>query len=224
MRKIFAPIRTFSMVVRGKNGDFGVAVATAAPAVGALCPFAEVNVGAIATQSFVNVNLGRRGIQLMKQGLHVDTVLKALLEEDKYRDYRQVIGIDKERTFAFSGEKCDGWYGHLIGKDFVVAGNMLSGEEVVKEMYKSLEASYNESLEERLLKALEAGQAAGGDKRGKESAALLIASKEPKWYHNIRVDFHPDPVKELRRIYETIVNKMREFEQKYGEAMKIIEL
>jgi len=224
MEKKYFIMGTFSTVVRGKNGDFGVAVATAAPSVGALCPFAEANLGAIATQSFVNVNLGRKGIQLMKQGLHVDTALKALLQEDKYRDYRQVIGIDKERTFAFSGEKCDGWYGHLIGEDFVVAGNMLTGGNVIEEMYNSLKASYNEPLEERLLKALEAGQTAGGDKRGKESAALLIASKEPKWYHNIRVDYHPDPVKELRRIYEVIVNKMHEFEQKYGEAMKIIEL
>lgn len=195
---------TFSIVGRDAAGDFGVAVSTARPAVGALVPHVCLQ-GAIATQSFVNIELGLRGIEAVAGGAPVDRALTDLLAEDPRPELRQVHGLDAGGgSFAHTGEGCVPWAGHRRGRDVSVAGNMLVGEQTIAAMAGAFEATAGQGLElaERLLRALEAAQAAGGDKRGKQSAALLIASPAPRFYHNLRVDDHADPVRELRRVFE----------------------
>ena len=204
---------TFSIVARCKRtGDFGVATSTAVPCVGALLPFAEEGVGAIASQAWVNINLGYQGLELMKHGLSVKAALETLLLEDEGRARRQVIGIDSKSSFGFTGGECDEAKGHFIGDGFAVAGSMLVDRKTIEAMSNSFGKSKGE-LPLRLLSALEVGQTAGGDSRGNVSAALLVASAKPKLYHNIRVDLHTDPVRELRRIYEKCV----ELEEEYGD-------
>lgn len=204
---------TFSIVARcKKTGDFGVATSTAIPCVGAMLPFAEEGVGAIATQAWVNVNLGYTGLQLMRQGLSVGTALNAILHDDSNSAKRQVIGIDSEGTFGHTGDECDDAKRHFLADDFAAAGNMLSDVRVVDALVDAYRKSRGE-LSGRLLESLEAGQVAGGDSRGKVSAALLVASARPKLYHNIRVDLHHDPVHELKRIY----SKCLELEDEYGD-------
>lgn len=172
---------------------------------GRRCPFVKHGVGAIATQSYTNTRLGETGLKLLELGLTPEHAIKILLEEDEGRELRQAAAVDAQgRAFAYTGSKCVEWAGHVVGEEFAVAGNMLVGPQVVQEMKRAFETSSGE-LSERLLLALEAGQAAGGDKRGRQSAALLVGSKEDRLYHNLRVDDHPDPVVELRRIYGVAV-------------------
>ncbi len=183
----------------------GVCVSTAVPAVGSRVPHVEAGVGAIATQAKTNIFYGINGLKMLKAGLSPQAALEAMLKEDLDRESRQVTIIDREgRTAAFTGKETIGWKGHLVGEDYVVAGNMLVGSQVIEAMAQTFENS-EEELAERLLKALEAGQEAGGDKRGKMSAALLIASQQlikTSPILDLRVDEHSAPVKELRRIFE----------------------
>ncbi len=120
---------------------------------------------------------------------------------------------------TFTGDLCVAWAGHEAGHHYTVAGNMLAGPQVVEAMARAFEAAaqQGEALSACLLRGLEAGQQAGGDKRGKQSAALLVASPDPRMYHNLRVDDHPDPVAELRRIYDLVVEHARQIEQEYGQ-------
>jgi len=201
--EIFA---TFSMVARcPKTSSLGVCVSTAVPAVRNRVPHIEVEVGAIATQANTNILYGINGLKLLKKGFSPQTALETMLRDDPDRETRQVIIIDKHgRTAAFTGKNTINWKGHLIGKDYAVAGNMLVGSNVIEAMAQAFESSEGE-LAERLMKALEAGQEAGGDKRGKKSAALLVASKgqrETSPLIDLSVDKHPDPINELRRIFE----------------------
>lgn len=210
-------LNTFSIAAReGETGAFGVAVATARPTVGSLVPWVSLK-GAVATQARVNTELGRQGLLLLSEGVPVDVALSSLLWKDRDREIRQVHGVDGERAFCHTGAECVSWCGHEEGPDFTVAGNMLAGPDVIAAMARTFSKSDGE-LSSRLLLALEAGQAAGGDKRGKQSAALLVASPEPRMYHNLRVDDHGDPVGELRRIYELVVEHSRQIEQEYGPA------
>ncbi|HET7875409.1 MAG TPA: DUF1028 domain-containing protein [Methylomirabilota bacterium] len=207
-------LHTFSIAARDPvTGDFGVAVSTARPAVGALVPWVSRS-GAIATQARVNTELGRRGIALLDAGVPVGAALAGLLESDPDRDIRQIHGVDAAGEFCHTGERCVAWCGHERGPGFSVAGNMLAGPAVVKAMAEAYESARAEGREfsERLLLALEAGQAAGGDKRGRQSAALLVASAEPRTYHNLRIDDHPDPVAELRRLFGVAVAHVRKIE------------
>ena len=197
---------TFSIIARcAKTSALGVCVATAVPAVGSVVPYAEEGVGAIATQAYTEISYGIKGLQLLKMGFSPQTALEVMLKEDENREKRQVTIIDKDgRTAAFTGKQTIDWKGHLVGKNYVVAGNMLVGSKVIEAMAKTFENSEGK-LAEILLKALEAGQKAGGDKRGKVSAALLIVGEkqvETRPFLDLRVDKHQDPVKELIRIYE----------------------
>jgi len=183
----------------------GVCVSTAAPAVRSRVPHVEARVGAIATQAKTNVVYGINGLRLLKMGFSPQTALETMLKEDPDQESRQVIIIDKEgRSAAFTGRETIDWKGHMIGKDYVVAGNMLVGDSVIGAMAQVFESSGG-VLSERLMKALEAGQKAGGDKRGKTSAALLVTQKErvgTRPLLDLRVDEHRDPVRELRRVFE----------------------
>ncbi len=207
---------TFSIAARSEQeGSFGVAVSTRRPNVGSLVPWVSLK-GAIATQARTNTNLGRQGLVLLESGISIQTSLDLLLQADTDRDSRQLHGVDAEQSFAFTGSRCTEWAGHHIGEGYTVAGNILAGPQVVATMALAFEAAADLELAERLLRALEAGQEAGGDKRGKQSAALLVASPASRTYHNLRVDDHPDPVAELRRIYDLVVEDWKELEREHG--------
>ncbi len=195
---------TFSIVARcPKTHVLGVGVSTAIPAVGSRVPHVEADVGAIATQANTNIDYGVKGLKLLKLGFSPRASLETMLEEDSDRETRQVIIIDCEgRTAAFTGKETGFWKGHFVGEGFVVAGNMLVGECVIEAMKEEYEKSEGE-LAKRLLRALEAGDAVGGDKRGKLSAAIVVAGG-PRVFVDLRVDFSLNPVGELRRVFENI--------------------
>ncbi|PSL40745.1 putative Ntn-hydrolase superfamily protein [Planomicrobium soli] len=206
-------LNTFSIAARDeKTGQFGVAVSTKVPAVGLLCPFVKAGVGAIATQSFVNPYIGINGLKYLEEGLSAQEVMDRTLQEDRDPSIRQFSIVDRNGlAVSFSGDKCDGWYGHVTGENYAIAGNMLVSEDTIQEMKKSFESTGDLTLAERLLKAMEAGQAAGGDKRGRQSASLKVYSTEEYPLVDLRVDEHPDPVKELGRIYEVAKKELFPF-------------
>ena len=235
---------TFSICVheRYENDDgdehdrFGVAVTTRLPTVGTLCPFASEN-GAIATQSLVNVELGRKGIAYVDDGLAVDDALEALLAADDGAPQRQLHGVDAESAFAFSGEDCKPWFGHQEGDRYTVAGNLLTGESVIDAVADAYEADRDEErpLAERLIDALAAGQAEGGDKREElrvQSAALLVESTEDHEfepsYNDLRVDASLEPIADLRETFslakEGFEAAMERYEDAYEEdSMESVE-
>ncbi len=194
---------TYSIVARdAETGAYGVAVASRFFAVGALVPQLRGGVGAIATQAFVNPLSGTDGIGLLAAGRSADDVLKAMTERDAGRQHRQLHLIDGQgRSAAFTGDQCIDWAGHLAGEGISVAGNMLAGPQVVAETLRAYQEGAALPFVERLLTAMEAGEAAGGDKRGKQSAALKIVHGEAYPWLDIRTDDHADPLPELRRLY-----------------------
>jgi len=200
-------LTTFSIVAHcPQTGDLGVAVSTAIPAVGAINPFARSRVGAIATQAWSNPYLGIDGLCLLAQGLSAAEVLAQLLQADVDKQRRQLSIVDAHGgVAAFTGNKVQPWKGHREGKGYVVAGNFLVSGETIQAMAETFEMAEG-SLGERLLVALEAGQAVGGDRRGKVSAALLVVRDEEYPHIDLRVDEHPEPVKELRRIFDIYTN------------------
>jgi uncharacterized Ntn-hydrolase superfamily protein len=205
---------TFSIIARDpETGHFGVAVSTAVPCVGAMVPHVKPGVGAIATQSFTNVRLGVDGLKLIELGLTSEAALISLLVQDEEAGKRQVAGIDRDNTpFVYSGDGCVDWYGSHEGEHYCVQGNMLVGEETISAMAEAFEASEG-FLGDRLIRALEAGQAAGGDKRGRSSAALLVAPlrhDDELSKIDIRVDEHTDPVAELRRLGDMVIGHFQE--------------
>lgn len=197
-------VNTFSIVARcERTGMLGVAVSTAVPGIGGICPFIRPGVGAISTQSWVNPYLGIDGLELLSQGLNAQAALDKLIADDPGREVRQVGIVDSRgRSAAWSGAECTGWFGHLTGTNFSVQGNMLVGERTIEAMAESFDGTDCLELPERLLAALEAGQAGGGDKRGRQSAVLLVFHEEAYPYFNLHVDDHPHPVHELRRVFE----------------------
>jgi uncharacterized Ntn-hydrolase superfamily protein len=200
---------TFSIVAYDpETQELGVAVHSRVVAVGSIVPFAKAGVGAIATQSLANVTYGPRGLALLEEGLSAEDVLAQLLESDDDREFRQVGIIAADGTTAqFTGSECLEWAGGRSGENYCVQGNILAGEEVVDAMAEAFENTEGE-LADRLLAALDAGDAAGGDTRGKQAAALLIVREGWGYaglndrYRDIRVGDHPDPIVELRRVYE----------------------
>jgi uncharacterized Ntn-hydrolase superfamily protein len=196
---------TWSIVARDpSSGAFGIAITTKAFAVGARCAFATSGVGAIATQSFTNPMFGTRGLRLLREGVAAPDVLAILIAADEGRAIRQLHVIDAAgRNAAFTGESCVAWCGHRVGDGFSVAGNMLAGQAVVADTFEDYAgADRDRPFAERLLSALDAGQRAGGDKRGKQSAALVVVSKEDVADIDLRVDDHAEPLVELRRLYD----------------------
>jgi len=195
---------TFSIVARcPRTGQLGVAVSTAVPAVGAMCPFVRTGVGAVSTQSWVNPYLAVQTLDAIAAGRSAPDALRAALENDDAREFRQIGVVDaKGLAAAWSGDECTGWFGHRLGDGYAVQGNMLTGEAVVQEMARAFDASSDQPLAERLLLAMEAGQAAGGDKRGRQSASLRVHATEDYPLVDLRADEHAQPVAELRRIYE----------------------
>jgi uncharacterized Ntn-hydrolase superfamily protein len=197
-------LNTFSIAARcSRTGMLGVAVSTAVPAVGSLCPFVQAGVGAIATQSWVNCYLGIDGLPLLAQGLSAQETLDTLLAADEGRAVRQLGIVDRDgRSAAWTGDACTDWCGHLTGPDYAVQGNMLVGAETIQAMEAAFLRSEAFDLPERLMIVLEAAQAAGGDKRGKQSASLKVYWQEAYPWLDLRVDEHRHPVPELRRVFE----------------------
>lgn len=194
---------TWSIVARDPaTGAFGVAVTTKFFAVGALCPHAKSGTGALATQAFVNPTWGPRGLRMLTDELPATEVVRWLVASDDGREARQLHVVDRDgNTAAHTGRDCIGWCGHKTGDGFSVAGNMLAGESVVQATFASFASSSKPSFAERFLDALDAGQAEGGDKRGKQSAALIIYSDQDYPALSLRVDDHAEPLAELRRLY-----------------------
>jgi uncharacterized Ntn-hydrolase superfamily protein len=195
---------TWSIVARDHaSGAFGVAVTTKFFAVGALCPHARSEVGALATQALVNPTFGARGLDLLAEGVAPEHAIATLLADDLGRGARQIHLLDAQgRGAAHTGADCVGWCGHLLRRGYSVAGNMLAGPRVIEDTAAAYESCSHLPFAERLVTALDAGQAAGGDKRGKQSAALKIYAGEEYPWLDIRVDDHAEPLVELRRLYE----------------------
>jgi uncharacterized Ntn-hydrolase superfamily protein len=193
---------TWSIIAREPTtGCLGVAVTTKAFATGARCSHAMSGVGAVATQSFTNPMFGTRGLGLLQEGVSAPDALSILTAADEGRAIRQVHLIDAAgRNAAYTGASCVSWCGHKLGDGFSVAGNMLAGPAVVDETFASYAASAGKPFAERLIAALDAGQAAGGDKRGRQSAVLLVYSTEDVADIDLRVDDHVEPLVELRRL------------------------
>ena len=198
---------TFSIVAFDpKTRNLGVAVQSRYFSVGTAVPWAQAQVGAVATQSFVNISYGPRGLKLLKKGLTVNEVIEKLTSKDKSRDYRQLGIIDgKGNPAAYTGTKCLKWAGSKTGKNYTAQGNILANEQVVQNMGKKFETTKSD-LADRLVAALEGGQEAGGDARGRQSAALLVVgerkSKAGYGDHliDLRVEDHPEPIAELKRL------------------------
>jgi uncharacterized Ntn-hydrolase superfamily protein len=195
---------TFSIVARcPRTGALGVAVSTAVPAVGAMCVYLRTGVGAVSTQSWVNPYLALNALDLLEGGASAEHALAQVLKDDPAADLRQVGIVDGNgRSAAWTGSRCTGWAGHRTTAACTIQGNMLTGAATLDAMQSAFESSDERALEERLMSALEAGQAAGGDKRGRQSAALKVVRGEAYASLDLRVDEHHDPVVELRRIFE----------------------
>lgn len=193
---------TWSIIARDPvTGQIGIAVSTCAFAVGARVPFIATDVGAIASQAFVNPFYGTRGLELLRAGARPADVIRSVTTADAGRDDRQVHVMDRQGIVAaFTGAACVPWAGHLRREHFSVAGNMLAGPQVIEETARVFAAENTLPLPRRFIAALMAGEAAGGDKRGKQSAALLIHDSEEYPLIDLRVDDHADPLVELARL------------------------
>jgi uncharacterized Ntn-hydrolase superfamily protein len=206
---------TFSIVAADvAAGDWGVAVASKFPAVGAVVPWARAGVGAVATQSWANTAFGPDGLALMENGVGARQALDRLLMGDAGREDRQVGLVDaRGRAATFTGGKCMTWAGGQTGEGFACQGNILVGPEVVQSMAEAFKRAEGD-LVDRLLSALIAGDAVGGDRRGRQSAALLVVREGGGYegrndrYVDVRVDDHPQAVSELARVFTVIDREM----------------
>jgi uncharacterized Ntn-hydrolase superfamily protein len=201
------PVHTFSIVARDPaTGELGVAVQSHWFSVGSIVPWAEAGVGAVATQSFVDPSYGKLGLELMRTGKSGPDALKSLLAGDEGRDVRQVAMIDSQgRVDAWTGKNDIAAAGHFVGKDFSVQANLMANDKVWPAMAQAFETTEGD-LAERMLAALDAAQAVGGDIRGRQSAAIIVVTGKPTgqaWKDrtfDLRVDDSPEPLRELRRL------------------------
>jgi len=200
---------TFSIVARDPQaGESGIAVQSKFLAVGAVVPWAKAGVGAIATQSWANTSYGPRGLELLASGLSAQETLAQLIGEDDGRTSRQVgiVGVEGQPA-TFTGDQCFPWAGGQVGEHYTCQGNILVGEDTVLAMARTFEQTTGR-LCDRLVAALAAGQAAGGDSRGQQSAALLVVRQGGGYggfndrFIDLRIDDHPQPINELKRILQ----------------------
>ncbi|MES2190670.1 MAG: DUF1028 domain-containing protein [Pseudomonadota bacterium] len=203
---------TWSIIARDTTGAVGVAVASRFFAVGALCPHGRSGVGAVATQALVNPLYAGPALDAMAQHLHPAAIIEKLTAADKGRDHRQLhmININGESA-AYTGSACIDWCGHMAGNNFSVAGNMLAGPQVIAATAQAYESNAHLPFGQRLITALAAGEAAGGDKRGKQAAALLVYTTEAYPALDMRVDDHTDPIVELQRLYDKSLERYQPF-------------
>jgi uncharacterized Ntn-hydrolase superfamily protein len=201
------PVNTYSIVALDEEtGELGVAVQSHWFSVGALVPWAKAGVGAVATQSFVKVEYGPDGLQLMSEGKSAEEALTALLVNDEGKAVRQVGMVDANgNAAAHTGKNCIDYAGHIVGNNYSVQANLMANNTVTDVMAKAFENTSGD-LANRMLAALEAAQNEGGDLRGKQSAAMLIVSGKPTGISykdvvlDLRIEDHPEPIKELKRL------------------------
>lgn len=193
---------TWSIIARDEaTGRVGIIVASRFFAVGAVVPYVKTGTGAVATQAFINPFYGPQGLALLQAGASAEDTVKFLTAGDDGRDHRQVHAMDRQGRFsAFTGAACVDWCGHCIRAGLSVAGNMLTGPEVIDATIAVYEASLGIPFARRLIAAMKAGEAAGGDRRGRQSAALLIHDEQDYPLLDIRADDHADPLRELERL------------------------
>ena len=204
------PVATYSIVACDLDaGQWGVATQSKFLAVGSVVPWAEAQVGAVATQSYANPRYGPDGLALLRQGLSAEDVAKRLTEADDGRDQRQLGIVDaRGRAATFTGSECHDWAGGRTGDGYAAQGNILVSAETVEALAETFESTGGKPLAQRLLDCLDAAQAAGGDRRGQQSAALLVVEKDAGYAQlsdvvvELRVDDHERPLEELRRIYQ----------------------
>jgi uncharacterized Ntn-hydrolase superfamily protein len=193
---------TWSIIARDPaTGQFGIVVATKFFAVGARVPHIAAGIGGVATQALVNPYYGIDGLTLLRSGSEPRAIIETLIAADSGRESRQLHVMDaKGRIAAFTGNECVDWCGHIEGDGFSIAGNMLAGAAVLDDTAKAYLANANLPFAQRLIMAMKASEAAGGDKRGKQSAALLIHGEQEWSDLDLRVDDHTDPLAELERL------------------------
>jgi uncharacterized Ntn-hydrolase superfamily protein len=193
---------TWSIIARDNpTGQFGIAVATRFFAVGARVPHIAAGIGGIATQALVNPYYGIDGLKLLREGRAPRDVVQTLIAADAGQASRQLHIMDNSgRIAAYTGKDCVDWCGHVEGNGFSIAGNMLAGARVLDDTAKTYRANESLPFARRLIAAMRSGEAAGGDKRGKQSAALLIYGEEEWSDLDLRVDDHTDPLSELERL------------------------
>ena len=196
-------LNTFSIIARcERSGELGVAVSSAVPAVGSMCPYLVPGIGAVSTQSWVNPYLAVEILAAMQDGMSAQAALDRSLARDGDAALRQIGVIGRQGPgVAWSGARCTPWCGQFVGSDFAVQGNMLVGEATLITMRDAWLRTPEADLAERLLRVLEAGDRAGGDMRGKQSAALKVVGSEVYANVDLRVDEHREPVAELRRVF-----------------------
>ena len=206
---------TWSIIARDSlSGQIGIAVATKFFAVGARVPHMAPTVGGVATQALVNPYYGIDGVRLLHEGKSPSEVIAALIAADDGRESRQLHIMDLSgRIAAHTGSECVDWCGHLEGAGFSIAGNMLTGPQVLGDTAKAFVANERLPFAQRLIAAMKAGEAAGGDKRGKQSAALLIHGEEEWSDLDLRVDDHVDPLAELARLEQVSRERWVHFRQ-----------
>ena len=210
MARAHPPVATYSIAACDlAAGQWGVAVQSKFLAVGSVVPWAEPGVGAIATQAYANPSYGPNGLTLLRQGLRASEVVERLTSDDEGRDERQLGVVDGQGEAAsWTGPGCNDWAGHRTGPGYAAQGNILVGEETVTALATTFEANTQLALAQRLIECLAAAQAAGGDRRGQQSASLLVVQKDGGYAGlsdilvDLRVDDHERPIQELRRIYE----------------------
>jgi len=203
---------TWSIIARDDAGRFGVAIASRFLAVGALCAYTRRGVGAVATQALANPLYGPAALDRLAAGDAPEAIAEALTQADEGRGQRQLHLIGARGPgAAYTGGECIGWAGHRLGDGYSVAGNMLAGEAVVEASAQAYLDAAGRPLAERLLAALAAGDAAGGDKRGKQAAALRIQGEEEHAQLDLRVDDHAEPVVELQRLYALSFERLQPF-------------
>ncbi|MXR21225.1 DUF1028 domain-containing protein [Halobacterium bonnevillei] len=223
---------TFSICVRepyeDDEGDqqyrFGIAITTRLPAVGVPCPHVN-EYGAVATQSVTNERLGSKGVEYLADGLGIEDALQGLLNADDGSPTRQLHGVSRDAAFTFSGDECNDWYGHTSGENYTVAGNLLEGEAVVDRTAETYEdvAFGDAPLAKRLIDALGAGQAAGGDKREDltvQSAAVTVVdtgADDRPYYDDLRVDATEDPVVDLRETFRLAKQGYEDAVERYAD-------
>ena len=205
---------TFSVIARcARTGRLGVGIATHAIAVGGRCPHVRADVGAVATQAHTDPRLGQLAIRLLALGFSAPKVVAELVESDPHIAHRQLGVVDRDGgSAAYTGAANGAWAGHLTAPGVVAMGNALVGDAVVRGMLDTFDRSKNEDLEERLLRAIEAGRDAGGQPNGQRSSGLLVYAGDPYAWVDLRVDDHAEPIGELRRLYE-LYKPLREFFQ-----------
>ncbi len=203
---------TWSILAKDSNGTFGIAIASRFFAVGSLSIHVSPLMGCLSTQALMNPLYGTQGLELINQGIDAENIVQKLLSKDIGREQRQIHVLTANgESYAFTGAECVDWCGHISVPNISVAGNMLAGADVLERTLEVFQESEGQPLAKRLILAMSAGESFGGDKRGKQSAAVLIQRDQPYPDLSLRVDDHVEPIEELKRLYNKSLERYQPF-------------